>query len=75
MTMLNAIELVHAQQHIDNMPKGSAYTLKKIFGASWASIQNKNAYGKKFKQSVSTSQLNNIVFNKIKTNNHNTYSI
>jgi hypothetical protein len=72
--MLSPTQLTQAQLHINNMPKGT-YTLKSIFGISWQNISNKNLYGKDFKDSVNAGQLSNIVFNKIKSNNHNTYNI
>ncbi len=72
--MLNHTELTQAQLQINNMPKGT-YTLKKLFGTLWNNIPNKNTYGKNFKASVIAGQLSNIIFNKIKSNNHNTYII
>lgn len=74
LTMLSHTELTQAQLHINNMPKGT-YTLKELFGTLWKNMPNKNTYGKNFKASVIAGQLSNIVFNTIKTNNHNTYII
>lgn len=74
MNMLNTAQIAQAQQLVDNMAKGT-YTVKQIFGASWANVPKKNLYGKYFKDAVMNGKINNIVFNEIKSNNHNVYDI
>lgn len=74
MNMLNTTQIAQAQQLVDKMAKGT-YTIKQIFGTSWANVPKKNLYGKCFKDAVMNGKINNISFNAIKSNNHNVYDI
>lgn len=55
------------------MPLNKEMELKEIYGVHWSSINSPTTFGKRFKKAYDNGSFSNLVWCRVKDNNHQLY--